>query len=63
MVLAKYILVAAQKDKAIELQDKIDTFAERFRTDVLLDIFVGQGLVSVPIYSLSKLSDSWYQMP
>ena len=50
MVLAKYILVAAQKDKVIELREKLDDFAERFRTDVLLDLRVEQGLVSVPIF-------------
>ena len=52
MVLAKYILVAAQKDKAIELRKKLDDFAERFRTDVLLDLRVEQGLVSVAFKNL-----------
>ena len=50
VALVKYILVATQKDKAIELQEKLDDFMKRFRTDVLLDIFIKQGLVSVLIF-------------
>ena len=60
MVLAKYILVAAQKDKAIELRKKLDDFAERFRTDVLLDLRVEQGLVSVPILIVQVV---WFVVP
>ena len=60
MVLAKYILVAAQKDKAIELREKLDDFAERFRTDVLLDLRVEQGLVSVAIFIVQVV---WFVVP
>ena len=45
-----YILVATQKDKAIELRDKLDDFAKIFDRDLLIEIRVEQGLVSVPIF-------------
>ena len=60
MVLAKYILVAAQKDKAIELRKKLDDFAEIFRTDILLDLRVEQGLVSVAIFIVQVV---WFVVP
>jgi len=47
-------------DKAIELQGKIDDFAERFITDILLHIRVEQGLVSMPI-SIVQLV--WFVIP
>jgi len=60
VVPVKYILVAAQTDKAIELRGKIDDFTERFITDVLSHIRVEQGLVSVPI-SIVQLV--WFVIP
>ena len=50
MIPVNYILVAIQKDKAIELQDKLDDFAKIFNWDLLIEIWVEQGLVSVPIF-------------
>ena len=50
MVPDKYILVAAQKDKAIELRGKLDAFMENFNRDLLIEIRVEQGLASVPIF-------------
>ena len=50
MIPVNYILVAAQKDKAIELRDKLDDFAKIFDRDLLIEIRVEQGLVSVPIF-------------
>jgi len=47
----KYILIAIQKDKEIELRDNLDAFADKFDRDLLLiEIFIKQGLVSVPIF-------------
>jgi len=60
VVPVKYILIAAQMDKAIELQGKIDDFTERFITDVLSHIWVEQGLVSVLI-SIVQLV--WFVIP
>ena len=50
MIPVNYILIATQKDKAIELQDKLDDFAKIFNWDLLIEIWVEQGLVSVPIF-------------
>ena len=50
MVPVKYILVAAQKDKVIELREKLDAFVDNFDRDLLIEILVVQGLVSVPIF-------------
>ena len=47
-VLVKYILVAAQKDRAIELRDKLDNFRGKFMMELAIDMRVEQGLVSVP---------------
>jgi len=41
----KYNLVAAQKDKATELRDKLDCFRIRFMDDLTIEI---QGLIFVP---------------
>ena len=50
MVPVKYILVSAQKRKAIELQDNLDAFTDKFDRDLLIEIFVEQGLLSLPIF-------------
>ena len=50
MVAAKHILVAAHKDKAIELRRNLDEFRERFVVDLMVEVQIGQGLVSVPIF-------------
>ena len=50
MVPVKYILVAAQKDKVIELRDNLNDFAKRFDRDLLIELRVEQGLVSVPVF-------------
>ena len=50
VISVKNILVATQKDKAIELQDKLDNFMKIFDWDLLIEIWVEQGLVSVPIF-------------
>ena len=42
-VLVKYILVAAQKDRAIELRDKLDNFKDRFMVELTIDMRVEQG--------------------
>ena len=46
VVPVKYILVAAQKDKVIELRDNLNDFAKRFDRDLLIEIRVEQGLVA-----------------
>ena len=46
----KYILVAIQKCKENELRDNLDAFADKFDRDLLIEIFVEQGLVSVHIF-------------
>ena len=38
VVPVKYILIATQKNKAIELQKKLDTFIKRFDRDLLMEI-------------------------
>ena len=50
LVAAKHILVAAHKDKAIELRKNLDEFRERFVVDLMVEVRIGQGLVSVPIF-------------
>ena len=47
-VSVKYILVAAQKDRAIELRDKLEDFRERFIVELMIDMRVEQGLVFAP---------------
>jgi len=47
-VLVRYILVAAQKDRAIELRDKLDNFKDRFMVELTIDMRVEQGLVFRP---------------
>jgi len=44
----KYILIAAQKDRATELRDKLVSFRDRFRDDLMIDIRLEQGLVFAP---------------
>jgi len=41
----KYILFAAQKDKAIELWDKLDDYTDKFMVDLAIEIRVKQGLM------------------
>jgi len=48
LVAAKHILFVPHKDKAIELRKKLDTFAENFDRDVLIEIRAEQGLVFLP---------------
>ena len=48
LVPGQYILVAAQKDKATELQDKIDNFKDRFMVELTIDMRIEQGLMSIP---------------
>jgi len=54
---AKHILVLPHKDKAIELRRNLDEFRERFVVDLMVEVRIGQGLVSVPIFmfDLSEL--------
>ena len=61
VVLVKYILVAVQKGKKTELRDNLDAFADKFDRDLLLIEII--EVWSVCLYSLSKLSNSWYQPP
>ena len=44
----KYILVAAQKDKATELGDKLDRFRSKFIMDFAIETRVKQGMIFVP---------------
>jgi len=48
-VLVRYILVAAQKDRATGLQERLDVFAKNFDRALLIEIRSEQGLVSMPI--------------
>ena len=41
---AKYILAVPQKDRAIELQKKVDGFRERLVVDLAIETKVAQGL-------------------
>ena len=50
VVPVKYILVAVQKCKENELRDNLDAFVDKFNRDLLIEIFVEQGLVSVHIF-------------
>jgi len=45
LVLGRYILVAAEKDKAVELQNKVNYFKDRLIVELTIDIRVKQGLV------------------
>ena len=47
LITAKHILVVPHKDKAIELQKKLDTFTGNFGQDLLIEIRAEQGLVFV----------------
>ena len=47
LVSVKYILIAAQKDKAIEMRDKLDSFRDRFMVDLMIEMRVKQGLLFV----------------
>jgi len=38
VILVKYIIIATQKDKTIELQDKLDDFTKIFDWDLLIEI-------------------------
>ena len=44
---AKHILVLPHKDKAIELRRNLDEFRERFVVDLMVEVQIGQGLVSI----------------
>jgi len=44
----KYNLIAAKKDKAIELRDKLDSFRNKLTGDLMIDIRLEQGLVFTP---------------
>ena len=44
----KYIFVDSQKEKAIELKDKLDAFKDKFDRNLAIDIRVEQGLVFIP---------------
>ena len=50
VISVKYMLIAIQKNKVIELQDKLDDFTKIFDQDLLIKIWVEQGLVSMPIF-------------
>ena len=50
VISVKNILVATQKDKAIELWDKLDNFMKIFDWDLLIEIWVEQGLLSMLIF-------------
>jgi len=45
LVPVKYILVAAQKAKVVELQNKLDGFRERLVVDIAIEIRLKQGLI------------------
>jgi len=49
LVAARYILVVPHKDEAIELRKKVDGFRERFTVELMVEMRIGQGLVSVTI--------------
>jgi len=44
----KYILVAAQKDRANALRVKLDSFRDKFMSDLTIEIRVEQGLIFAP---------------
>jgi len=44
----KYIFVDSQKEKAIELKDKLDAFKDKFDRNLAIDIRAEQGLVFLP---------------
>jgi len=45
--LGHYIFVASEKDKAVELQNKVDKFKDRLMTELIMDMRFKQGLVFV----------------
>ena len=49
-VAAKHILAPPHKDKVIELWRNVDEFRERFVVDLMAEVRVGQGLVSMIIF-------------
>ena len=49
LVAAKYILVVPHKDEAIELRKKVDGFRERFTVELVVEMRIRQGVVSVTI--------------
>ena len=52
-VAAKHILVVPHRDEAIELRKKVDKFRERFTVDLMVEVRIRQGLVSVTILIVS----------
>jgi len=53
LAVAKYILVIPHKDETIELRKKVDGFREKFTVELVVEMRVGQGLVSVTILIVS----------
>jgi len=53
LVAAQHILVVPHKDKAVELRKKVDGFRERFTVELVVEMRVGQGLVSMTILIVS----------
>jgi len=47
LITAQHVLVVTNKEKAIELQDKLDAFARNFDRDLLIEIRTEQGLIFV----------------
>jgi len=48
LVLGQYIFVAAEKDKAVGLQKKVNNFEDRLMVELTIDIGAKQGLLFVP---------------
>jgi len=42
LVPVKYIFVDSQKEKAVDLQDKLDTFKDKFDRDLLMEVHIVQ---------------------
>jgi len=58
----KYIFVDSQKEKAIELKDKLDAFKDEFDRHLAIEILAKQGLVFVPdIHNPTQLIHGFYQ--
>ena len=53
LVAAKHILIVPHKDEATELRKKVDGFRERFTVELVVEMRIGQGLVSVTILIVS----------
>jgi len=53
LVAANPVLVVPHKNEAIELRKKVDGFRERFTVDLMIEVRIGQGMVSVPIFIVS----------